>query len=83
MDEKKEANHHFPDKTGLKVTFMLSYLMFQVNGKVRFKWLVSHFVGKTTIKQNLIKYFQLKYSINTKLAMNTREQGISDVNCTT
>lgn len=42
----------FPNKMGLKVTerrVASSYLMFQINGEVRLKWLISHFVCEPKI----------------------------------
>lgn len=46
------------------VTCMLSYLMFQVNGEVRFKWLISHFACKTkTTNRRLLVEICNKYKI--------------------
>lgn len=51
---------------GNRVTRMLSYLMFQVNGEVRFKWLISHFVCKPEIRNHFFFSFLLKYGANTQ-----------------
>ena len=58
MAENQDPHPRFPDKTseGACVTGTSSYLVFQINGEVRFKGLRFHFVCKPIQKKQITRW---------------------------